>query len=201
MAKKILKGIKQEVDGAFSAETGYLYLVRDTENSRGYVQLDGKKYGEEAEPFNEGEWNEIFGRTAMSVIYTEAFEEGAWTPDSWAEDNGYADWAELKSEIESDIDGVLCGLGSQKFLPTDEILEYDGETYEIWDIYTGDHGNWVLVNGYRALVLKGTKASDIMPNAIMTDSTKRYSPFAAIVDSDNEVYRIPGFDYCLLYAE
>ena len=154
----------------------------------------------DAEPFTEDEWNEIFGRTAMSVIYTEAFEEGVWTPDSWAEDNGYADWAELKSEIESDIDGVLCGLGSQKFLPTDETLEYEGETYEIWDIYCND--GWGAT-GYKALVPHGTKASDIMPNAIMTDSTKRYQPFAAILSPDNEIYKTPDFSlkYCLLYAE
>lgn len=152
--------------------------------------------------FNEDEWNEIFPTPSMSVIYTEDFEEGVWTPDSWAEDNGYADWAELKSEIENDIDGMLCNLGSQKFLPTDETLEYDGETYDIWDMYAGNNSNWDLT-GYRALVLQGTKVSDIMPNAIMTDSTKRYQPFAAILDPDNEIYATPNFDlkYCLLYAE
>ena len=155
----------------------------------------------DAEPFTEDEWNEIFGKLALNVIYTEAFEEGVWTPDSWAEEEGYADWAELKSEIESDIDNVLCGLGSQKFLPTDETLEYEGETYTIWDMYMGG-SDWDLT-GYRALVLQGTKASDIMPNAIMTDSTKRYQPFAAIVNGDNEIYATPDFDlkYCLLYAE
>ena len=157
----------------------------------------------DAEPFTEDEWNEIFGKLALNVIYTEAFEEGEWTPDSWAEDNGYTDWAELKSEIESDIDSVLCNLGSQKFLPTDETLEYEGETYEIWDIYCDDSSdNWGATS-YKALVPHGTKASDIMPNAIMTDSTKRYQPFAAIVNSDNEIYKTPDFSlkYCLLYAE
>lgn len=156
----------------------------------------------DAEPFTEDEWNEIFGKPAMSIIYTEAFEEGEWTPDSWAEAEGYSDWAELKSEIESDIDGVLCGLGSQKFLPTDETLEYDGETYNIWDMYMGGD-DWTLIDGYRALVLQGTKASDIMPDAIMTDSTKRYQPFAAILNPDNEIYATPDFNlkYCLMYAE
>ena len=156
----------------------------------------------DAEPFTEDEWNEIFGKGAMSVIYTEDFEEGEWTPDSWAEDIGYADWAELKSEIETDIDSVLFRLGSQKFLPADETLEYDGETYDIWDMYCNDGGGWGTT-GYKGLVLQGTKASDIMPNAIMTDASKRYQPFAAIIDSDNEIYRTPDFDlkYCLLYAE
>ena len=156
----------------------------------------------DAEPFTEDEWNEIFGKVAMSVIYTEDF--GKYTPDSWAEEEGYADWAELKSEIESDIDGVLCSLGSQKFLPTDKTLEYDGENYDIWDMYAGNGGDWDLVDSYHALVLQDTKASDIMPNAIMTDSTKRYQPFAAFVDSDNVIYKTPagfGLTYCLLYAE
>ena len=159
----------------------------------------------DAELFTEDEWNEIFGKATMSVIYTENFEEGEWTPDSWAEENGYADWAELKSDLEADIDNVLCRLGSQKFLPTDETLEYSGETYDIFDMYKGggEGGDWVLIDGYRALLLQGTKASDIMPNAIMTDSTKRYQPFAAIVNSDNEIYNTPDFNlkYCLMYAE
>lgn len=150
--------------------------------------------------FSEDEWNEIFSMSSMNVIYTEDFEEGVWTPDSWAEDNGYTDWDELKSEIESDIDSTLCRLGSQKFLPTDETLEYDGETYDIWDMYCDNP--WEAT-GYKGLVLRGTKASDIMPNAIMTNSTKRYQPFAAIVNPDNEIYATPDFDlkYCLLYAE
>ena len=154
--------------------------------------------------FTDDEWNEIFPSSLLSVIYTEDFNtEDGWSPDSWAEDNGYADWAELKSEIENDIDGMLCNLGSQKFLPTDETLEYDGETYEIWDMYKGNGNNWDLVGGYRALVLQGTTTSDIMPNAIMTDSTKRYQPFAAILDPDNEIYNTPNFNlkYCLLYTE
>ncbi len=156
----------------------------------------------DAEPFTEGEWNEIFGRSDLNVIYTEDFQEGSWTPDSWAQDNNYADWAELKSELESDIDSVLCNLGSQKFLPTDETLEYSGETYNIFDIYYGT-GDWALVDGYKALVPHGTKAADIMPNAIMTDVSKRYQPFAAILGPDNEIYKTPNFDlkYCLLYAE
>ncbi len=153
--------------------------------------------------FSEDEWNEIIPLPSMSVIYTENFEEGEWTPDSWAEDNGYADWDELKSEIKFDIDGVLCNLGSQKFLPTDETLEYGGETYTIWNMYKGNGDNWDLINGYRALVLQYTTVSDIMPNAIMTDSTKRYQPFAAIIDSDNGIYATPdfGLKYCLMYAE
>ena len=154
----------------------------------------------DAEPFTEDEWNEIFRRAAMNVIYTEDFNtEDGWTPDSWAEDNGYADWVELKSEIESDIDGVLCRLGSQKLLPTDETLEYGGETYDIWDIYCDD--GWEPTD-FKALVLHGTKASDIMPNAIMTDVSKRYQPFAAIINAD-EIYKTPDFNlkYCLLYAE
>ena len=157
----------------------------------------------DAEPFTEDEWNEIFGKAALNVIYTEDFAEGEWTPDSWAEDNGYTDWEELKSAIISGgIDPVLYGLGSQKFLPTDETLEYEGETYEIWDMYAGNNTNWNLTD-YRALVLQGTKASDIMPNAIMTDASKRYQPFAAILDPDNEIYKTPDFalKYCLLYAE
>ena len=46
MAKKPLKGIKQEVESAFTAETGYLYLVRKPEGG-GYVQFNGKTYGED----------------------------------------------------------------------------------------------------------------------------------------------------------
>lgn len=150
--------------------------------------------------FNEDEWDEIFPKPSMSVIYTECFEEDGYTPDSWAEDAGYSDWEELKSEIESDIDNMLCNLGSQKCLPTDETLEYDGETYEIWDIYCDVP--W-QETGYKGLVLSGTQASDIMPNAIMTDSAKRYQPFAAILDQDNQIYNTPDFNlkYCLLYAE
>ena len=156
----------------------------------------------DAEPFTEDEWNEIFGRPALNVIYTEYFQEDGWTPDSWAEDNGYENWDELKAHLESDIDSVLCGLGSQKFLPTDETLEYGGETYDIFDMYMGQ-GDWTLIDGYRALVLQGTKASDIMPNAIMADSTKRYQPFAAILSPDNDIYKTPDFNlkYCLMYAE
>jgi hypothetical protein len=155
----------------------------------------------DAEPFTEDEWNEIFGKRDLNVIYTENFNtEDGYTPDSWAEENGYADWAELKSDLENDIDSVLCDLGSQKFLPTDETLEYDGETYDIWNMYCND--GW-SETGYKGLVLHGTKASDIMPNAIMTDVSKRYQPFAAILDPDSEIYATPdfGLKYCLLYAE
>lgn len=159
----------------------------------------------DAEPFTEDEWDEIFGKIKpnLNVIYTEDFEEGAWTPDIWAEDSGYEDWDDLKSTIISDgIDPVLCSLGSQKFLPADETMEYDGETYDIFDMYCGNNGEWGLVDGYKALVLHGTKAADIMPDAIMTDASKRYQPFAAITDAD-EIYTVPDFNlkYCLLYAE
>lgn len=45
---KILKGIHQVVEGAFSAQSDNLYFVRasgDTAGVRGYVQLNTKKYG------------------------------------------------------------------------------------------------------------------------------------------------------------
>ena len=45
MAKKLLKGFKQTTENNFSAETGWIYLVSKNGDS-GYVQLDGKKYGE-----------------------------------------------------------------------------------------------------------------------------------------------------------
>ena len=45
MSKKVLKGIKMVTEGQFSAETGNLYMVKQTQGG-GYVQLDGKKYGD-----------------------------------------------------------------------------------------------------------------------------------------------------------
>ena len=48
MAQKIFKGFKQEVEGQFTAETGYLYFVRKAANTGatdGYLLFNGKKYG------------------------------------------------------------------------------------------------------------------------------------------------------------
>jgi len=52
MAKKIFKGFKQEIEGQFTAETGYLYFVRNEANTGktdGYLLFNGKKYGTSAE--------------------------------------------------------------------------------------------------------------------------------------------------------
>ena len=48
MAQKIFKGFKQELEGQFTAETGYLYFVRDEANTGktdGYILFNGRKYG------------------------------------------------------------------------------------------------------------------------------------------------------------
>ena len=48
MAKSVFKGIKNVIEGSFTAETGYMYFVRqstDTTRERGYVLFNGKKYG------------------------------------------------------------------------------------------------------------------------------------------------------------
>ena len=48
MSRQIFKGIKNVIEGSFSAETGYLYFVRettDTSKTHGYVFFNGKKYG------------------------------------------------------------------------------------------------------------------------------------------------------------
>ena len=50
MANKVFKGFKLEVEGQFTAETGYLYFVRtNTGATDGYLQFDGKKYGTAAD--------------------------------------------------------------------------------------------------------------------------------------------------------
>ena len=48
MAQEVFKGIKNVVEGSFTAENGVLYLVRqttDTTKEYGYVLFNGKKYG------------------------------------------------------------------------------------------------------------------------------------------------------------
>lgn len=45
---KIFKGFKQQIEGQFTAETGYLYFVRKAANTGatdGYLLFNGKKYG------------------------------------------------------------------------------------------------------------------------------------------------------------
>ena len=48
MAQKIFKGFKQELEGQFTAQTGYLYFVRKESNTGktdGYLLFNGKMYG------------------------------------------------------------------------------------------------------------------------------------------------------------
>ena len=52
MAEKIFKGFKQEIEGQFTAETGYLYFVRNAANTGktdGYLLFNGRMYGTSAE--------------------------------------------------------------------------------------------------------------------------------------------------------
>ena len=52
MAKKLFKGFQQVTEGNFSAQNGYLYLVRNSANTGatdGYLLFNGKKYGTAAE--------------------------------------------------------------------------------------------------------------------------------------------------------
>ena len=52
MAQGIFKGFMQVTEGTFSAETGYIYFVRNSANTGhtdGYLQFNGKKYGTAAE--------------------------------------------------------------------------------------------------------------------------------------------------------
>lgn len=48
MSREVFKGVKNVVEGSFTAQTGELYFVRkvsDTQKRHGYLQLNGKKYG------------------------------------------------------------------------------------------------------------------------------------------------------------
>lgn len=52
MAKNSFKGFKQVIEGSFTAQTGYLYFVRNSANTGktdGYLLFNGKKYGTAAE--------------------------------------------------------------------------------------------------------------------------------------------------------
>ena len=45
MARQVLKGIKNVVEGNFTADTGYMYFIRKQNTSNGYLQFNGKQYG------------------------------------------------------------------------------------------------------------------------------------------------------------
>ena len=52
MAQKVFKGFQQVLEGNFTAESGYLYFVRNEANTGktdGYLQFNGRKYGTSAD--------------------------------------------------------------------------------------------------------------------------------------------------------
>lgn len=52
MAQKVFKGFQQVLEGQFTAETGYIYFVRNeanTDKTDGYLQFNGRKYGTSAD--------------------------------------------------------------------------------------------------------------------------------------------------------
>lgn len=98
MPRKSLKGIKQVVEGSFSAETGYIYFVRNETNSGktdGYILFNGKKYGtakdapyvayNEIQDLTQQEKQNVFDSLGVNplVIYS-----GSETPPSSLGNNG-----------------------------------------------------------------------------------------------------------------
>lgn len=138
--------------------------------------------------------------SAVAAIYTENFEEGEYTPESWAVDElGYASVEGLMSLMPDVI--LDKGLGCEKWEPTGEVFNYDGDVYYLYQGFSSSGGSWEE-NGILGLVPESTNVEDFANLSLAADSSNFYTPFYGKCTSDGNFYNTTPEDrYILLYVE
>lgn len=144
------------------------------------------------------DYDEIFGRESgggdFTVLYTEDFLE--YDPDTYAEDNDYSSFADV-----DDYPALILKGGGQKFEKGDQTLEYEGETYDLWRLYTSQSGEWSDAY-FWGLLKKGLTKESLVANSMATNASNRFEPVVAVAQDDTTIYSVSGNEkYCLVYVE
>lgn len=156
--------------------------------------------------FNESDWDYILAEPVPPLpfyIFTEDFQE--YDPDDYAQDNGYNDWTNMASAIAAEPE-LLQYTGAQMFADTGDTIEYDGETYHLFQMHTDhdENDNWAPVEGLYGLVSGDTTLAFLqskIPQQAGDILNDPYVPIVAVADQDNNIYSDnPGMVYTLIYA-
>lgn len=94
--------------------------------------------------------------------------------------------------------------GAQKAVLTDNTFTYQGTTYLVYDLYFGDSGVWEWTgenNTPLGLLLPQTiDLATLQANSMKTNTSNRYAPFVAVIDTDGQDVYWGGISGNLTYT-
>lgn len=94
--------------------------------------------------------------------------------------------------------------GAQKAVLTDNTFTYQGTTYLVYDLYFGNSGGWEWTgenNTPLGLLLPQTiDLATLQANSMKTNTSNRYAPFVAVIDTDGQDVYLGGISGNLTYT-
>lgn len=94
--------------------------------------------------------------------------------------------------------------GAQKAVLTDNTFTYQGTTYLVYDLYFGYSGRWEWTgenNTPLGLLLPQTiDLATLQANSMKTNTSNRYAPFVAVIDTDGQDVYFGGISGNLTYT-
>ena len=119
-------------------------------------------------------------------IYTEDFSEGSgYTPQSWAEEEGYANVEQLLENLPGDN---VCEAGSQKLILQNFSFEYDGDNYLVYQINDQVDPDGIIPTRYYVILPEDVTYEDLVEGSLEEDprETDLYCPFVAKLVEEND---------------
>lgn len=132
--------------------------------------------------FNKGDkvkYKKNFATNPPSVLWIDDFNDPSWI----AQDAGYNNFSDYIDDYIADP----SHFGSNKFVFTNETMEYDGEEYFLYefDEYGMNMGN---DTAYYGLLPMNISYQTLYNESMETDYTNRFEPFAYVLNVDQEQY-------------
>ena len=115
-----------------------------------------------------------------SVLWVDDFWED---PQELAEYSGYDNFSDYMDDYLQDLERF----GSNKFVFTEETMEYDGEEYYLYEFeeYDGNMGN---TSAYYGLLPTNFSYQMLYDESMEVDYDNRFEPFTYILNIDEELY-------------